>query len=71
MEYFILKQKRMGLIESFLGTTGKAELLEAIIAYVDDRDTNFTDEMARFIFYILISDHDEMVDEFFGDVPER
>ena len=61
-----LIQKRTGLIGEFLGTEEKAELLDAIVDYINDCDTHFTSEMARLLFYILISDHDEMVEEFFG-----
>lgn len=67
MEFFILKQKRTGLIKDYLTIEEKAELLDAIIDCMNGEDTNFKSDVANILFEILISDHDEMVNDFFGD----
>ena len=69
MEYFILKKKRTELIKEYLTESEKAELIEGIANYIDDEEVHFRSDAAQILFEVLISDHDEMVDEFFGDFP--
>ena len=71
LEYFILKQKRTKLMKDYLTTDEKAELLEAIANYIDGEEIHFRSDTATILFEVLTSDHDEMVEEFFGDFPER
>lgn len=71
MEYFILNQKRTKLMKEYLTTNEKAELIDAIVDYINDDDVHFRSDTATILFEVLASDHDEMVDELFGDFPER
>lgn len=71
MEYFILKQKRTELIREYLSENEKAELLEALANYIDGEKTHFRSDTVTILFEVLISDHDEMVEEFFGDIAEQ
>jgi len=65
LEYFILKQKRTKLMKNHLTVEEKAELLDAIVDYINDEEACFRSDVASILFEVLIVDHDEMVEKFF------